>query len=124
MLQSLMDLQNKMDHEHKTEKIEGSKCSARRKGRSSSGSSESEASTWDSSSSYHRDKRKMNYRNSSRDEFKNAIPPSCNGEINTHQEVEAWLLGMKKYFKVQDYLGNMKSRVAIFNLNGNGSIWW
>ena len=25
---------------------------------------------------------------------------------------------------MQDYLGNMKARVAIFNLNGRESIWW
>ena len=29
---------------------------------------------------------------------------------------------MKKYFQVQDYYGNMKARVAIFNLNGRESI--
>ena len=47
-----------------------------------------------------------------------------NGEIKTGQEVEAWLLGMKKYFQVQDYSENMKARVAIFNLNGRAFIWW
>ena len=47
-----------------------------------------------------------------------------NGEINTGQEAEAWLLGMRKFFQVQDYLGNMKARVAIFNLIGRASIWW
>ena len=31
---------------------------------------------------------------------------------------------MRKYFQVQDYSGNMKERVAIFNLNGRESIWW
>ena len=31
---------------------------------------------------------------------------------------------MRKYFQVQDYSGNMKERVAIFNLNGRASIWW
>ena len=31
---------------------------------------------------------------------------------------------MRKYFQVQDYLGNMKERVSIFNLNGRESIWW
>ena len=31
---------------------------------------------------------------------------------------------MKKHFQVQDYSGNMKARVAIFNLNGRASIWW
>ena len=34
------------------------------------------------------------------------------------------VLGMKKYFQVQDYLGNMKARVSIFNMNGRASIWW
>ena len=31
---------------------------------------------------------------------------------------------MRKYFQVQDYSGNMKSRVAIFNLTRRASIWW
>ena len=31
---------------------------------------------------------------------------------------------MKKYFQVQDYSGNMKARVSIFNMNGRASIWW
>ena len=31
---------------------------------------------------------------------------------------------MRKYFQVQDYSGNMKARVAIFNLIGKESIWW
>ena len=31
---------------------------------------------------------------------------------------------MRKYFQVQDYSGNMKARIAIFNLNGRATIWW
>ena len=31
---------------------------------------------------------------------------------------------MRKYFQVQDYFGNMKARVSIFNLIGRASIWW
>ena len=31
---------------------------------------------------------------------------------------------MRKYFQVQDYSGNMKDRVAIFNLTRRESIWW
>ena len=27
-------------------------------------------------------------------------------------------------FQVQDYSGNIKDRVAIFNLTGRASIWW
>ena len=40
------------------------------------------------------------------------------------QEAKAWLLGIKKYFQVQDYSRNMKAQVSIFNLNGRESIWW
>ena len=53
-----------------------------------------------------------------------AMPPTFNSEIKNGQEVEAWLLGMRKYFQVQDYSENMKNRVAIFNLTGIPSIWW
>ena len=46
------------------------------------------------------------------------MPPTFNGELNSVQEAEAWILGMKKYFQVQDYFVNMKAMVSIFNLNG------
>ena len=51
------------------------------------------------------------------------MPPTFNGEVKTGQEAKAWLLGMRKYFQVQDYSGNMKARVAIFNLIGRESVW-
>ena len=56
--------------------------------------------------------------------LKRQKPPTFDGEVKIGQEVEAWLLGIKKYFQVQYYLGNMKARFAIFNLNGRESIWW
>ena len=105
-------------------KQEGSKKSTRRGKIYSRGSSKSQGSTRDLSSSSHREKRKRHYRNSSHDDFKKARPPTFNGEVKSSQEAEAWLLGMKKYFQVQDYIGNMKARVSIFILNGRPSIWW
>ena len=91
---------------------------------SSSGSSHSEGSTGGSISSSHGNERTRRYQNHSRDEFKKERPPTFNGEIKNGQEAEAWLLGMRKYFQVQDYSGNMKARVAIFNLTGRSSIRW
>jgi hypothetical protein len=44
--------------------------------------------------------------------------------VKSGEEAEAWLLGMRKYFQVHDYSGNMKARVAIYNLNDRASIWW
>ena len=87
-------------------------------------SSDSQESIRDSSPSSHGNKRKRRYQNNSRDEFKKAKPPTFDGVVKYGQEVEAWILGMKKYFQVQDYYGNMKARVAIFDLNGRASIWW
>ena len=81
MLQSLTDIQIKMNSEDWTENLEGSKNTARRRKRSYSGSSNSEGSTGGLSSSSHRDKRKRRYQNSSRDEFKKEMPPTFNGEV-------------------------------------------
>ena len=91
---------------------------------SSSGSSDFEGSIGDSSSSSHRNKKKRSCQNHAHEEFKKERPLKLNGEINNGQEVESWLLGMRKYFQVQDYSGNMKARVAIFNLTKRESIWW
>ena len=118
MLQSLTDLHRQIDSGRGTARPEGSKSSTRRRRRTSSGSSNSEESSGDSSSSSHKRKRRRHHRDRSRDEFKKAKPPTFDGEIKTGQEAEAWLLGIKKYFQVQDYSGNMKDIVSIFNLNG------
>ena len=122
MLQGLIDLQRKIDSGRGIARPKGSKSSTRRRRRTSSGSSDSEESSGDSSSSSHKIKRKRHHRDRSRDEFKKAKPPTFDGEVKTGQEAEAWLLGIKKYFQVHDYSGNMKERVALFNLNGRASI--
>jgi hypothetical protein len=41
-------------------------------------------------------------------EFKKIKPPMFSGEIETREEVEAWLLGMKKYFQIYNYSGELK----------------
>ena len=124
MLQSLTDIQLGLHHKRGATNPEGSKSNARRRKRSSSGSFDSKESNVGSSSSSHENKRKRCYQNLSRDEFKKEMPPIFNGEIKNGQEAEAWLLGMRKYFQFQDYSGNMKAILAIFNLNGRASIWW
>jgi hypothetical protein len=56
--------------------------------------------------------------------LKKAKPPSFDGEIKKGEEAKAWLLGLKKYFRVHDFSENLKARVATFNLNGKAFIWW
>ena len=111
MLQSLIDIQRRMNSGDQTVRLEGSRSGARRRKIPYSGSSDHEGSTEDSSSSSHKNKKKRHYQNRSRDEFKKARPPTFNGEINIDQEAEVWILGMRKYFQVQDYSRNMKARV-------------
>jgi hypothetical protein len=50
-------------------------------------------------------------------QFRKAKPPSFDSEIKKGEEAEAWLLGLKKYFRFHDFLENLKARVATFNLN-------
>lgn len=58
------------------------------------------------SSSKHR--RKNTFKDNFLGEFRKARPPTFDGQIKSRKEVEAWLLGMRKYFQVHDYFGNMK----------------
>jgi len=37
------------------------------------------------------------------DEFKKEKPPKFDGEMKKSKDVEAWLLGMKKLFRLHDY---------------------
>ena len=41
-------------------------------------------------------------------EFKKIKPTSFNREYKTGEEVEAWLLDIKKYFQIYNYSSNMK----------------
>ena len=102
MLQSLTEFKGKIDSRQGTVKPEGSKSSTRRRRRTSSRSPDSEESSGDSSSSSRKGKRKRPHRDHSRDEFKKAKPPTFDGEVNIGQEFEAWLLGIRKYFQVQE----------------------
>ena len=98
MLQSLIDLQRKIDSGQGTTRTEGSKSSTRRRRRTSSGSSNSKESSRDSSSSSHKIKRKRHHRDRSRDEFKKAKPPTFDGEVKARQEAKSWLLGILLIF--------------------------
>jgi hypothetical protein len=57
-------------------------------------------------------------------EFKKIKPSTFDGESKTGEEVEAWLLDIKKYFQIYNYSSNMKVRMTIYNLKGKASIWW
>ena len=47
-----------------------------------------------------------------------------NGEIEKHEEAEAWLSGMKFFFQIYNYSNELKVKMVIFNLTGKADIWW
>jgi hypothetical protein len=125
------EMQNRGRVSGHTERSTSRKVHPRGKGPVSDDSTEKEAGDSEGSSnsrtsSYSRRKRKKQKTSKSHkfEEFWKAKPPSFDGEIKKGDEVEAWLLGLKKYFRVHDFLENLKARVATFNLNGKASIWW
>jgi hypothetical protein len=55
-------------------------------------------------------------------EFKKIKLSAFDRESKMGEEVEAWVLDIKKYFQIYNYSNNMKVRMAIYNLKGKASI--
>jgi hypothetical protein len=113
-----------------TERRTSRKVHPRGKGQASDDSSEKEAGDSEGSSSsrtssYSRRKQKKRKLSKGHkfEEFRKSKPPSFDEEINKAEEAEAWMLGVNKYFRFNDFLENLKAQVATFNLNGKASIW-
>jgi hypothetical protein len=54
-------------------------------------------------------------------ELKKLKPPPFDGEHGKGEDVEAWLLGMRKYFQLHDYSSNLEEKVSIHHLQGKTS---
>ena len=50
--------------------------------------------------------------------------PTFDGEVKQGEDVEAWLLGLEKFFQLHQYTPNMEAQVAIYHLQGKASIQW
>jgi hypothetical protein len=57
-------------------------------------------------------------------EMKNIKPPTFDGEHKKDEDVETWLLGMRKYFQLHSYSSQAEGRISIYHLNGKASMWW
>jgi hypothetical protein len=51
-------------------------------------------------------------------------PPMFDGEHKKEEDVETWLLGMRKYFQLQNYSSHAEGRIAMYQLKGKSSMWW
>jgi hypothetical protein len=43
-------------------------------------------------------------------------PLAFDGENKGGEEVEAWLLGIRKYFQLHNYLSNLEAMIVIYHL--------
>jgi hypothetical protein len=51
-------------------------------------------------------------------------PPKFDGEHKKDEDVETWLLGMRKYFQLHNYSSHVEGRISIYQLKGKASMWW
>jgi hypothetical protein len=59
-----------------------------------------------------------------RGEMNKIKPPTFDGEHKKDEDVETWLLGMRKYFQLHNYSSHVEGRIAIYQLKGKASMWW
>ena len=45
------------------------------------------------------------------------------GEVNKGEDVEAWFIGLRKFFQLHQYTPNMEAILAIYHMQGKSSIW-
>jgi hypothetical protein len=51
-------------------------------------------------------------------------PPTFDGEHKKDEDVETWMLGMRKYFQLHNYSPQEEGRITIYQLKGKASMWW
>ena len=51
-------------------------------------------------------------------------PPTFDGEHKKEEYAKTWLLGMKKYFQLENYSTHAEGRIAMYQLKGKTSMWW
>jgi hypothetical protein len=59
-----------------------------------------------------------------RGEMNKIKPPTFDGKHNKDEDVETWLLGMRKYFQLHNYSSYAEGRIVIYQLKGKASMWW
>jgi hypothetical protein len=130
LMQSLERIETKLDKESGSKKSGSHKFPdeerRRRSGRRHHQHSQKNSHRREQSSSISSPIRK--HRWSGVDEFKGEMnkikPPTFDGEHKKDEDVETWLLGMRKYFQLQNYYSHAEGRIAIYQLKGKASIWW
>ena len=56
-------------------------------------------------------------------ELRKIRPPSFDGEREREDDVEAWLLGLRRYFQLHNYSSNLEAKIVIYHLHGKDAMW-
>jgi hypothetical protein len=130
MLKSLERIERKLEKESDTSKT-GSRRTPKRKKRSRSGSRHRRRSPKNSGKEAHSSSSPSptrKHRRSGVDELKGEMnkikPPTFDGEHKKEEDAETWLLGMRKYFQLQNYSSHAEGRIVMYQLKGKASMWW
>jgi hypothetical protein len=129
LMKSLERIEKKLDQERDSSKTGSHPTSEGRRSRSvgkhhhhSQGRSKRRAHSSSSPSPTRK------HRRSGVDELKGEMnkikPPTFDGEHKKEEDVETWLLGMRKYFQLQNYSSHAEGRIAMYQLKGKASMWW
>jgi hypothetical protein len=71
-----------------------------------------------------RHQRKKQEVDSFQGELRKIKPPSFEGEREREDDVEACLLGIKRYFQLHKYSSNLEARISTYHLHGKAAMWW
>jgi hypothetical protein len=130
MLKSLERIEKKLEKESDTSRSRSVRTPERRR-RSRSGSRHYHLSPKHSGKETHSSSSPSptrKHRKSGRDELKREInkikPPTFDGEHKKEEDAKTWLMGVKKYFQLQNYSAYAEGRIAMYQLKGKASMWW
>jgi hypothetical protein len=74
--------------------------------------------------SHVRHQRRRHELDSLQGELRKLKPPSFDGEREREDDVEAWFLGIRKYFQLHNYSSNLEARISTYHLHGKVAMWW
>jgi hypothetical protein len=57
-------------------------------------------------------------------ELRKLKSPSFDGEREREDDVEAWLLGLIRYFQLHNYSSNLEESISTYHLHGKAIMWW
>jgi hypothetical protein len=57
-------------------------------------------------------------------DLRNIKPPYFDGEREREYDVEAWFLGLMRYFQLHNYSSNLEAIISTCHLHGKVVMWW